>query len=52
MHGSIERVIISKLIDPNVMQIISEWEAKELAQPPHFLLAAQPDAAAALLANL
>lgn len=52
MHSSAARIIISKLIDPNVMQIILEWEAKELEWPPHFLLAAQPDAAVALMANL
>ena len=52
MRSSAARIIISKLIDPNVMQIILEWEAEELERPAHFLLAAQPDAAVALTANL
>lgn len=52
MHGSAARIILSKLIDPNVMRILLEREVKVLEQAPHFLLAAQPDATVALMANL
>lgn len=52
MPGAAARIIICRLIDPNVMQIISECEAKVLERAAYFLLAAQPDVAVALMANL
>lgn len=52
MPGAAASIIIRRLIDPNVMQIILECEAKVLEQAPHFLLAAQPDVAVALMSNL
>lgn len=52
MPGAAARIIICRLIDPNVMQIVSECEADVPEQALRFLLAAQPDAAVALMANL